>query len=188
MSLISIEAKNLNLSKEIGLSKFMNIRTIIIFSSLFLFNQYASAHELKMFFVDEKEGTVGISVAGFSKRTTAELNDALYRVAEKCSEHRFTLVSLDLSDNDLVALPKALKQFPLLKILNCSKNAFTEIPGTVEDLCWVEELDFSDNNITSLKDFRTLMPALRSINVVGNPLEYISSGLALRRKLTIKQK
>lgn len=111
-----------------------------------------------------------------------------------------TLVQLDLSGNQLTALPADFGRLRKLKILFCSGNPFTELPAVTGDCPELEMAGFkacniatvpaqalnpnlrwlilTDNEITTLPETLGLCTRLEKLALAGNRLSSLPQGLA----------
>ena len=79
--------------------------------------------------------------------------------------------ALDLSHNNLSALPDDLCALAQLASLNLSHNQFQALPDVLRQLPALKEVDLSSNQITAVQavDFDP-MQSLESVDLRGNPL------------------
>ncbi len=96
-----------------------------------------------------------------------------------------SLVTLDLSNNRLTAIPSALKYIPTLANLLLAYNRITEI----NKLCRVEfgglfVLDVSDNKLNSLPNaFAFHLKKIQNLNLANNDLSKLPPNLSLLPQL-----
>lgn len=136
-----------------------------------------------------------------------ELKDNLTEFPAEIFELADTLEILDLSGNQLSALPDDLDRLHRLRILFCSENQFTELPevlGRCRNLSMVgfkaNKIDhvhpaslgkslrwliLTDNHIKSLPDSIGQCPELQKLMLAGNRLGSLPATLANCRKLEL---
>ncbi|TDH73620.1 hypothetical protein CCR75_009082 [Bremia lactucae] len=83
------------------------------------------------------------------------------------------LVSLDISGNELLELPKGLRYLTNLKQLDASENALFEFPTGINRLVKLEELRLAHNNLISISV--PVLPRLNKIDVCWNAATNLSS-------------
>uniref|UniRef100_A0A8D3CMH1 Calponin-homology (CH) domain-containing protein n=1 Tax=Scophthalmus maximus TaxID=52904 RepID=A0A8D3CMH1_SCOMX len=88
-----------------------------------------------------------------------------------------SLTSLNLSRNQLCALPSCLCGLPL-RVLNASNNKLVSLPESIRQLHCLMELDISCNEITALPRHIGRLKALRELNVRRNLLCVLPEDLA----------
>ncbi|XP_034041672.1 leucine-rich repeat and calponin homology domain-containing protein 1 isoform X2 [Thalassophryne amazonica] len=88
-----------------------------------------------------------------------------------------SLTSLNLSRNQLCALPACLCALPL-RVLNASNNKLLSLPETIGQLQGLMELDISCNEISALPRHIGRLKALRELNVRRNLLCVLPDDLA----------
>jgi Leucine-rich repeat (LRR) protein len=87
-------------------------------------------------------------------------------VVSKCSK----LLELDISFNQITALPEASKLPTTLKVLNVSNNRLTIFPSLDSQCPNLEKLNISFNQITALPEASKLPTTLKVLNVSNNRL------------------
>ena len=78
--------------------------------------------------------------------------------------------SLDLSGNQLTALPEAVFQLTGLKVLYLSDNQLTALPEAVSRLTGLTELYLSNNQLTALPEAVCRLTGLTVLHLSGNQL------------------
>ena len=94
------------------------------------------------------------------------------------------LQSLDLSENQLTALPKSLGQLTQLVVLSVWDNSLAHLPNSLKELKSLEEIDVSGNKLSELPTSLYTLPNLTTINwgdkhYRGNKATDLSSDLLL---------
>ncbi|KDO25226.1 hypothetical protein SPRG_09475 [Saprolegnia parasitica CBS 223.65] len=121
--------------------------------------------------------------------------------------HLGLVQKLDVSQNQLTALPETIGEMTELRILNVRSNKLTALPDTISKLARLEILDISGNrlshlNLPTLCDLIALhvlyaadntiellpqhfgdLPALQVLDIVGNPISRLPSSFAQLQKL-----
>jgi Leucine-rich repeat (LRR) protein len=115
-------------------------------------------------------GSIPIAFASLTNLRIAMLNDNLFsfRVTDNLNNLKF-LTELDLSNNQIEALPDDFDGMDVLRILNLRNNLLTEIPD-LEQLVSLEELDLSLNNIEQLPQSIVALSNLVILDVSNNSL------------------
>lgn len=93
------------------------------------------------------------------------------------------LSDLDLSDNLMKAIPDALLQESLIS-LNLSNNEIVKIPESIGRLSKIRELNLSFNNITEIPESIGLLTNLRKLDLSGNQIVDLPKGISKLDKLT----
>jgi Leucine-rich repeat (LRR) protein len=78
------------------------------------------------------------------------------------------VTSLDLSHNQLIALPAWVGEVRSLVSLNLSHNDLTELPSWIGDLTQLEALDLSHNQLTELPPTFANLAVLTSLQLDNN--------------------
>ncbi|KAJ1892960.1 hypothetical protein LPJ81_005453, partial [Coemansia sp. IMI 209127] len=86
---------------------------------------------------------------------------------------------LDVSGNQIAALPEDISHLSCLRELNASRNALTSLPTTIGALRSLEVLNIAENYITSLDVSVARLGNLRMLNVSDNRLVYLPTYLGL---------
>lgn len=92
---------------------------------------------------------------------------------------------LDLSDNELQALPAAISSLVNLRHLNVSKNAITSLPDTMKCLKHLVFLDLSVNPLEKLPEAITNLIALNELYLNDTYLEYLPGNFGRLANLRI---
>lgn len=87
-----------------------------------------------------------------------------------------TLEILDLSGNQLSALPLSFGQLKKLRILFLSDNKFTIVPEVISHCAQLEMVGFKANQIAHI-DENTFPPLLRWLILTNNRLEYLPKSI-----------
>ena len=82
------------------------------------------------------------------------------------------ITELNLSDNNLTAIPASLVELPKLETLNLSHNKMTSFPDIKQWSSSLAALDLSDNQLSSLP-INVTAPALISLNLSKNSFGHI---------------
>ncbi|XP_037073070.1 leucine-rich repeat-containing protein 57-like [Pollicipes pollicipes] len=106
-------------------------------------------------------------VCALPKRGLSEVPPELLKVAAN-------LRTLDLSENKLTALPRAMEAFPQLKHLNCCQNRLGQLPESLGDLAKLETLLLSGNKITALPASVSSLKHLKTVNMRLYPWNFSS--------------
>ena len=93
------------------------------------------------------------------------------------------LQSLDLGGNQLVALPDWLGQLTQLEDLNPSGNQLTALPESLAELAKLRRLNLFSNKFDSLPDWVSQFISLESLGVGNNPLRHLPESLSRCQKL-----
>ncbi|XP_052197946.1 plant intracellular Ras-group-related LRR protein 4-like [Diospyros lotus] len=96
-----------------------------------------------------------------------------------------SLITLDLSDNRIVALPATIGGLSSLTKLDLRSNRITELPDSIGDLLTLVFLDLSGNRITSLPATFARLVRLEELDLSSNNLhalpESIGSLISLKK-------
>jgi Leucine-rich repeat (LRR) protein len=95
------------------------------------------------------------------------------------------LESLNLFNNQLVAVPEWLAGLKKLKSLNISANELTGLPESLAGLRDLEALDLSRNQLTEVPPFLMQLRKLKSLKLSGNPLTSLPTWLGELKQLTV---
>lgn len=82
----------------------------------------------------------------------------------------FAVDRLDISNNDLEALPGSIGKFVKVRNLNLSHNKLKRLPNSFGNLTILERLDLNDNNLATLPDSLGLCVSLWRLDVSNNKL------------------
>ena len=85
---------------------------------------------------------------------------------------------LDLTHNQLTALPVEIGQLTGLESLILSNNELTALPAEIGQLANLQSLDLSNNQLTALPAELGQLTNVQFLFVEGNPLEEPWAGLA----------
>ncbi|CAH8382426.1 unnamed protein product [Eruca vesicaria subsp. sativa] len=107
-----------------------------------------------------------------------EVDEEFVEILEMGEDER-----IDLSDRKLKVFPEALSENVSLVSLNLSRNDLTLLPETISGFEKLEELDVSSNLLKSLPDSFGLLLNLRVLNVSGNKLTYLPESITQCRSL-----
>ncbi|KAI8342028.1 hypothetical protein BC941DRAFT_346103, partial [Chlamydoabsidia padenii] len=90
-----------------------------------------------------------------------------------------SLVSLDLSRNQLSNLPRALMDLVHLRKLNLAWNQFTQLPPVIHTLSQLEHLNITGNKLVDLYRLPVTLPHLQTLRANDNQLEQLDDQLGL---------
>ena len=93
-----------------------------------------------------------------------------------------TLEVLNLSGNQLTALPDDFGRLRKLKIVFCSQNQFDHLPEVLSQCPQLAMVGFKANHIKTVRD-RALPPALRWLILTDNQIEQLPSSLGQCQRL-----
>ncbi len=85
--------------------------------------------------------------------------------------------SLDVSGNQLTALPESLGQLRKLQSIDVSSNQLTALPESLGELAELQSLDVSGNRLTALPKSLGQLTQLQSLDVSGNQLTALPKSL-----------
>lgn len=92
---------------------------------------------------------------------------------------------LDLSDNELQAIPSAISSLVNLKHLNISRNTLASLPDNMKSLKYLMFLDLSVNPLEKLPDAITNLIALKDLYLNDTYLEYLPGNFGRLANLNI---
>ncbi|KAJ2949052.1 hypothetical protein O0L34_g5993 [Tuta absoluta] len=92
---------------------------------------------------------------------------------------------LNLSDNDLQAIPPAISSLTNLQHFNISRNSLTSIPETMKALKYLMFMDLSVNPLEKLPDAITNLIALQDLYLNDTYLEYLPGNFGRLANLRI---
>ena len=95
------------------------------------------------------------------------------------------LKTLNLSDNDVHAIPPALSSLSQLVELNLSKNVLLEIPDTVKQLKHLAVLDASVNPLQKIPEGCTQLLSITELYLNDTFLEFLPANFGRLSKLRI---
>jgi hypothetical protein len=93
-----------------------------------------------------------------------------------------TLEELDLSGNDLSALPEDLARLHRLRVLFCSNNRFTELPAALGRCGSLDMVGFKANRIRTVPA-ESLPPALRWLILTDNEIDALPPAIGRCERL-----
>jgi internalin A len=92
---------------------------------------------------------------------------------------------LDLSSNNLTALPQSIHLPPNLIELDLGGNKLTEVPQSIRPLKKLRFLRISSNQLTTLPEWLHELPTLRELRVNGNQLKVLPEIIQHLSQLTV---
>jgi internalin A len=92
--------------------------------------------------------------------------------------------SLDLSRNQLTAVPESVGKLTALTLLDLSGNQLTAVPDWVGDLTALTSLDLSRNQLTAVPESVGKLTALTSLDLRGNQLTVLPESVGKLTALT----
>jgi len=87
------------------------------------------------------------------------------------------LQTLNLSENQLTALPESLGELTQLRTMNLSGNQLTALPESLGELTQLQTLQLSDNQLTALPESLGELTQLQTLRLSGNQLTALSESL-----------
>lgn len=138
---------------------------------------YEPLHSPRMHTLEDlKSGALaGAQYVRLTNLGLTEFPQALFTLAE-------TLEVLDLSGNQLSALPDDLRRLHRLRILFCSNNPFTQLPTALGDCEQLEMVGFKACAIRHAPEC-SLPPRLRWLILTDNQLREVPTALGQRQRL-----
>jgi internalin A len=91
---------------------------------------------------------------------------------------------LDLSEQNLTALPEAIGRLARLQGLSLSGNQLTALPEAIGQLARLQELDLSGNQLTAVPEAIGQLAQLKRLNLAGNQLTALPEAMRHLRGLT----
>ncbi len=113
---------------------------------------------------------------GFEGCTRLNLSCGLQEFPREIFDLADTLEILDLSGNELSALPDDLPRLHRLRILFCSSNRFTELPAVLGQCSQLRTVGFKSNQISHVPA-AALPPRLRWLILTDNHIEELPAEL-----------
>ncbi|MBD2210927.1 leucine-rich repeat domain-containing protein [Nostoc linckia FACHB-104] len=107
--------------------------------------------------------------------------EELLQVIEQAAIEGVT--ELDLSGNNLTALPSEIGQLVNLRSLDISRNLLSSLPGEFGQLVNLRSLDLSDNQLSSLPAEIGQLVKLQSLNLYSNQLSSLPAEIGQLVKL-----
>ena len=83
------------------------------------------------------------------------------------------ITKLDLSNNELVAVPACLTNMQSLKFISLAGNKVEQLPETGYSLPWLEEMQMQDNRLDSVPPALFRLPSLQVLDLANNKLQAI---------------
>ncbi|KAJ3120857.1 hypothetical protein HK098_004194 [Nowakowskiella sp. JEL0407] len=122
-----------------------------------------------------------ITLSSLTSVTHLDLSgNLILRLSENVIAQMTRLVSLNVSNNGLEALPANIGLLRDLKELNAGSNSITSIPVELSNAINLEILDLRSNDIRYLHpSLFARMTKLRAINLSSNPIRYLPPSLGL---------
>ena len=80
------------------------------------------------------------------------------------------LKEIDLSGNRFSEFPPVLLVLPVLQSLNLENNTIDKVPDNIDDMKALNKIDLSTNRLTVLPDSFGRMPRIQSVDVSSNTL------------------
>jgi Leucine-rich repeat (LRR) protein len=148
---------------------FKRLREILIFLVL--------AYVALYFLNSEITDTINAQILALFKPKTEstvtenELVEAkVYTSLEDANKEADKVVKLDLSGQNLAAIPQEVFQMKRLQFLDLSKNKITEIPDGIQSLSQLQELHLYDNQLNKVSSKIDELAFLQKLNLAKNQL------------------
>ncbi len=148
---------------------FKRLREILIFLVL--------AYVALYFLNSEITDTINAQILALFKPKTEstitenELVEAkIYTSLEEASKEADKVLKLDLSGQNLAAIPQEVFQMKRLQFLDLSKNKIAEIPDEIQNLSQLQELDVSDNQLNKVSAKIDELAFLQKLDLAENQL------------------
>ncbi|MFM5998233.1 MAG: COR domain-containing protein, partial [Dolichospermum sp.] len=119
-----------------------------------------------------------IEKAARNKETTLDLSNNQLTRLPKAIAQLSNLRELDLSYNQLTTLPEAIAQLSNLSRLDLSNNQLTTLPEAIAQLSNLRELYLSDNQLTTLPEAIAQLSNLRELHLRNNQLTTLPEAIA----------
>jgi len=114
-----------------------------------------------------------------------ELSDAkVYTSLEEAIKDPEQVLKLDLSGQNLTAIPQEVFQMKNLQFLDVSKNKLAEIPDDIQKLSQLQELDLSANRLTKLSAKIDELAFLQKLDLANNQMTQLPDVMSNLGKLT----
>lgn len=76
---------------------------------------------------------------------------------------------LDLSNNKITEIPDDIKQFSQLQELNLSANQLSKLSAKIDELAFLQKLNLAENQLTELPEVMSNLGKLTELNLSENP-------------------
>lgn len=94
----------------------------------------------------------------------------IYTSLEEASKQADKVLKLDLSGQNLAAIPQEIFQMKSLQFLDLSKNKIAEISDEIQNLSQLQELNLSDNQLNKVSAKIDELAFLQKLNLAKNQL------------------
>lgn len=94
----------------------------------------------------------------------------IYTSLEEANKEANKVIKLDLSGQNLAAIPQEIFQMKNLQFLDLSKNKIAEIPDEIQRLSQLQELNLSDNQLNKVSAKIEELAFLQKLNLAKNQL------------------
>lgn len=161
-----------NSGKILGYSK-LTIAIFIVWGMVLIILAVAGF----ILFTNKKSGTTTLpndqsGIVIEKTRFDGCIDDTIYTSVEEALQQSKPedVCTLNLSGQNLTALPDGLSQFTNLVVLGLGDNNFTEIPVGLGELARLQNVGLTKNNISSLPQDITFLSNLKLIDLSENPI------------------
>jgi hypothetical protein len=139
---------------------------------------------------DEKGKLVNFTDKRFRLRSLRCLNSGsdkrseLYTDLKKANQDKLIVERLDLSNKNLIEIPKGIYKMKNISYLNLNNNNIAEISSKINQLKFLKTLNLANNSITNVPDEMIEIRYLTSLNLSHNNLSQCPSAILNMKVLT----